>query len=420
MKHVSAFVLLLALFSATSRAQAQSQAQSEAFPSGNDFTVTLVTFGQGEEVFERFGHNALWFHDVSTGQDVAYHWGLFSFSDPGFLLRFLTGDTRYWMGGMSARALIEMERNRGRPITLQQLNLSRAQVAALRQYVLVNSTEENKYYHYDYFGDNCSTRLRDALDHAVGGALKRATAPVGTSLSYRRESVRLTEGAVQTGIDIALGRPADVPLTEWQSFFIPMRLRDAVRVLRIANTAGDSVPLVAREIPVPPPQGKRRIEPTASPRLAYKLGSLGMLLAVLVVGLRIMMESRRSAAWGLALFGSGWSLLSGALGVILLLAWMATRHVYWARNENVLLFTPLSLALIMLIPASILSARHVRAARMTAALVAVCSLIALLFALIPGGQENRAIAAMVVPVHLALAWALALPRRSATSATRRA
>lgn len=426
MKHVSVCALLLALFSGAAPAQAhaqahaQARAQSDAFPSGNDFTVTLVTFGQGEEVFERFGHNALWFHDVSTGQDVAYHWGLFSFTEPGFLLRFLTGDTRYWMGGMSARALIEMERNAGRPITLQQLNLSRAQVAALRQYVLVNSTDENKYYRYDYFGDNCSTRLRDALDHAVGGALKRATESVGTSLSYRRESIRLTDGAVQTGIDIALGRPADAPLTEWQSFFIPMRLRDAARLIRIANAAGDSVPLVAREIPVPPPQGNRRIEPTASPRLAYKLGSLGLLLAVLVIGLRIMMESRRSAAWGLALFGSGWSLFSGALGLILLLAWMATRHVYWARNENVLLFTPLSLALIMLIPASILSSRYVRAARMTGALVAVFSIIALLFALIPGGQENRAIAAMVVPVHLALAWALALPHRTATSAARTA
>jgi hypothetical protein len=106
--------------------------------------------------------------------------------------------------------------------------------------------------------------------------------------------------------------------------------------------------------------------------------------------------------------------------VILLLAWLATRHVYWANNENVMLFTPLSLALIVLVPASVLSMKAERAARMTAAIVALFGLIALLLAAIPGGQENRAIAALVVPVHLAFAWALALPRRTSPSATRNA
>ena len=39
--------------------------------------------------------------------------------------------------------------------------------------------------------------------------------------------------------------------------------------------------------------------------------------------------------------------------------------------------------------------------------------LALLLALLPGGQENLAIVAMLLPVHLAIAWALALPRVAA-------
>jgi hypothetical protein len=385
-------------------------------PSGLE--VKLITFGSGGEVFERFGHNALWFHDPRTMQDVAYHWGLFSFSEPGFLMRFLTGDTKYWMGGVDARALIAAEQGRGRPITLQRLNLTPDQAAKLRDFVLWNEQPQHRFYRYDYFADNCSTRLRDALDGVLGGAIRRATEGVTTPLSYRRESVRLTDGdaPVQAGIDIALGRPADVPLTRWASFFIPMRLRDALREIRIAGPDGVGVPLVAEEHMVPLPEEPKAVaELPVSPRLAPRYGALGVLLAALVIVMRVMMVSRRSAAWGLALFGSAWSLISGMLGVILILAWAATKHVFWAWNENLFLFTPLSLLLIFLIPASILSSRYERGARMTAAVVAALGLIALLLAVIPGGQENGAIVALFLPVHLAFAWALALPRVRATA-----
>ena len=379
-------------------------------------TVTLVTFGLGEEIFERFGHNALWFHDSSTRPDVAYHWGLFGFTEPDFLQRFLTGDTKYWMGAVDAQQLIESERSRGRPITLQRLNLTPAQAFTLREFVQWNALEANKFYRYDYFGDNCSTRLRDALDHALGGTLRRATDTARTTLTYRRESVRLTDGLrlVQTGIDIALGRPADVPLTKWESFFIPMRLRDAVRVMRIPGPDGVAVPLVAQEQRVALANATPVPEVDDVPVRAPRNAVLGLVLGALVVVLRVMALSRRGAAWGLVLFGSAWSLLCGVLGVLLLLAWMATKHVYWASNETVLLLTPFSLALVMLIPAAVLSGRHERAARMLASVVAMLGLVAAVLAIVPGGQESLAVVALFLPVHLALAWALALPRLVAT------
>lgn len=374
-------------------------------------TVTLITIGQGLEVFERFGHNALWFSNPSTGEEVAYHWGLFDFTDPAFLVRFLTGDTRYSMGGVNPQQLLEQERRRGRPITLQRLNLDATQANALREYVRVNEREENRYYRYDYYVDNCSTRLRDALDHALGGALRRSVdgTPM-TSLSYRRESVRLTHGnvPVQAGIDIALGRPADVPLTTWQSFFIPMRLRDALRHARIPAPSGDTVSLVADEQVVPAMVAAPVVEELHSPRLAGRYALLGLALAALVVFLRIMMVSRRSAAWGLALFGAGWSLLCGVIGVFLLLAWFATQHQFWASNLTVLLLSPLSLVMVVLLPASLLRGRALRASRAVAALVAGLGVIALLLALVPL-QEHRAIVALFLPVHLVLAVALALP-----------
>jgi hypothetical protein len=385
--------------------------------------VFLVTFGQGELVFERFGHNAIWVHDATAGTDSTYDWGNFSFRQPGFLRRFLTGDTRYSMEGKDANEMVDFYRRLGRTITLQRLNLTAAQKGSLRDDLRRNALDENKFYRYDYFVDNCSTRLRDALDRTVGGALRVATDSIRTPLSYRRESVRLTDGdrPIQTGIDIALGRPADVPLSVWESFFIPMRLRDAVRDVTVPNGAGGArAPLVTSERTIEPYPGTPRVvELQTAPRLVWRLLLVGVVLAALVAGIRIMAVSRRGAVWGLALVTSVWSLLCGLIGVILVLAWTATKHVFWAWNENLFLVSPLSLLLAVLLPMALLRRRAEGAARRVALAVVALGLVGLVLSLLPGGQENRAIVALFLPVHLAIAWSVVRPALAAARAPRR-
>jgi hypothetical protein len=193
-----------------------------------------------------------------------------------------------------------------------------------------------------------------------------------------------------------------------------MRLRDAARIVRVPDAAGEMVPLVLDERVIPPSPGTPRVvEARTPPDLTPRYLTLGLLLAGLVVVLRIMMRSRRGAAWGLALFGAAWSLLCGALGVVLLLAWLATKHVFWGYNENLLLLSPLSLLLVVFIPATLLSGRAVKRARTIGWLVAGMGVAALALSYMPGGQENRPLVALFLPVHLALALALSLhvPRR---------
>jgi hypothetical protein len=374
-------------------------------------TVTLVTFGVGDAVWERFGHNALWIHDARTRSDVAYNWGLFDFEQPGFFRRFLTGDTRYWMGGEDAFAMISAYRAAGRTITLQKLNLTPAQTEALDAFVKRNAQEANKYYRYDYFRDNCSTRLRDALDRSIDGALREATDTMRTALTYRGESVRLTEGQVpvQTGIDIALGQPADRPLTGWESFFVPMRLRDAVRIVRVPAANGETVPLVAEErVLEPGPGAPQVVEARTPPDHSRRNLLAGASLAALVALVGFLMRSRRWAAWIFTVLSVTWSLLCGVLGVVLLLAWMATKHEFWARNENLLVLSPLSLLMVVFIPTAVLVGRSVRRARIIGFLLAAMALAALALSLAPGGQQSREVVMLLMPTHLALALALLL------------
>jgi hypothetical protein len=379
---------------------------------GSQLSVTLITFGFGEQVWERFGHNALWIHDATTGRDVAYNWGLFDFDQPGFFRRFLTGDTKYWMAGEDAYGMVQAYHAIGRPITLQRLNLTPAQALALNDFVERNALEENKYYRYDYFRDNCSTRLRDAVDRALGGALRAATDTMQTPLTYRSESLRLTEGdvPVRTGIDVALGRPADAPLSAWASFFIPMRLRDGIRVVRVPDASGELVPLVADERQMAPPVGGARFsEPRAVADHTRRNLVAGGAIAALLLLLALLMRSGRWAAWCLALLGIAWSLLCGVLGVVLFLAWVATKHAFWARNENLLLLSPISLALVILVPAALLGGRGIRRARLTGAFVAAMGLVALVWTWMPDAQPNGEIVALFLPAHLAIAFALFRP-----------
>ena len=327
------------------------------------------------------------------------------------------------MGGEDAHLMIEQYRALGRPITLQRLNLTPAQKLALRDFLRWNEQEENRYYRYDYFRDNCSTRLRDALDRAMGGALRVATDSIRTPLTYRRESIRLTDGdrPVQTGIDIALGRPADAPLTIWESFFIPMRLRDAVRDATLPiGPGGAPVRLVAEESQIAPLPGTTLVpERATAPRLVWRLLLVGLVLAATMAVIRIMAMSRRGAAWGFALVAMAWSFLCGLLGLILILAWTATRHVFWAWNENLLQLSPLSLVLVVLVPLALLRGRAQRAARVVAAAVLMLGVFGALLAVVPGGQENRAIVALFLPVQLVIAWALALPQVAAPAPRKR-
>ena len=386
-------------------------------------TVTLVTFGIGPAVWERFGHNALWIHDGAAGTDIAYNWGLFDFEQPGFFRRFLTGDTNYWMAGEDAFAMISAYQSAGRSVTLQTLDFTPEQARTLNDLVLRNAREENKYYRYDYYRDNCSTRLRDALDRALGGAIRRATDTMQTSLTYRGESVRLMEGdiPVQAGIDIALGRPADAPLSVWESFFIPMRLRDAARIIRVPRDGGESVPLVASERLITPSEtGARVVEARTPPDHSRRNLLVGALLAAFVVMLGLLMRANRWAAWMVALLGAGWSLLCGTLGVVLVLAWVATKHAFWAQNENLLVLSPLALTLVVLLPAALLAGRAVRRARIVGMLIAALGLGGLALALAPGGEVLRPVVSLFLPMHIALAWVLlrAIPRRIASASVR--
>lgn len=373
--------------------------------------------GEGQYYWEKFGHNALWFYDPVQGIDVAYNWGMFDFSAPGYLRRLLIGDPKYWVEGIPSQLLIDSYRQYDRTVWVQRLNLTPAQAQRAYAFVLWNAREENKYYRYDYFLDNCSTRVRDVIDLALGGIPKIALTHVGTPRTYRSETVRLVDDMrlTQFDIDLALGKPADRPLTLWENAFVPSRLRDAVRDLRVPGPNGAPVSLVAEERIVY--QGQSHEERADDPNLVIPYLVVGLLLAaeLLVVGWAGERSSITDKIFRIEV--AVWAFLTGVLGAVLLLAWLITQHVFWYRNENLLLVNPLSLWLAVLVPLSIWRPRFLRPATILAFVIGGLAALALLVKPIPGfAQDNIPIILLLVPPHAAIAFSFWRRTRSASPA----
>jgi hypothetical protein len=368
--------------------------------------VYLVTMGIGDQVWERFGHNAIWIHDPASGTDRVYNWGVFDFAQPGFVRRFLTGDTRYWLAVEDAREMVSRYASLNRTVWAQELDLSPAQARALREFVEWNARPENRYYRYDYYRDNCSTRARDALDRVLDGQIRRATDSTRAGESYHWHTARLLgrDPAVYTGITLALGQPAEPALTAWEEMFVPMEMQRSLRDLRVRDERGVERRLVRAERVLF--EATREGEPERPPRAAPLFLLAGAALAALVLVLGgASARGRRGARLAWVAIVEGWCIVAGVAGVLLFLVYV-TRHVYMWHNENLFQLAPLSLVLALLLPRALRrgGARAPAALAWTIAVVAAAG--ALLKALPGLDQGNWEIIAFALPVHLAVAWTL--------------
>jgi hypothetical protein len=373
---------------------------------GANLTVYLLTFGWGNEVWERFGHNAIWIKDRARGTDITYNWGMFSFDEPHFLARFLTGDTRYWMQAFDLDTMLAEYKKRNRSVLAQELNLTPAQRLKLQQFVQWNEQPQNKFYRYDYYRDNCSTRVRDALDHAVGGQLQTSTVTRMTPGTYRFHTLRLLGDnlPLYTGADLALGHPADKPLSEWEEMFLPVRMANDLRTVVLTDSTGVRIPFVRSEMALF--TAGRPPEPAEPPNYLPWFVVAGLLVAAALV---VLVRSAEEGN-GLSLFvgtavATLWSLIAGAAGTALVIAWLFTKHYFMSRNENLLHLDPLSLALFVLVPLSIYGRRGVSRAVKFAGLVASLSLLGFILQGIPlFYQKNGEIIALALPINLAVWW----------------
>ena len=433
--------LSLLLAPPASSLEAQAGGASIQLPPGTDSVgavqaaepaVYLLTFGPGDLVYEVWAHNAIWVRDPARGIDHTYNWGIFDFDQEGFIGRLARGTMLYRMDDFPIERTIAEYTYYNRSIWAQELNLTGEQKRALVEYLLETDTEENRYYRYDYFRDNCSTRVRDALDRVLGGRIADALseAPAGVTWRWHARRILRNMPASYAGMEFALGNPADESITRWDETFLPLELMAHIRDVTVLDEAGLEVPLVKQEMEIF--RATRAPEPDAPPFWLPWFLVAGVVVAGVVAAASGAFRAPEPAARGAGESGRGgaglvvaggvatlWSLVVGLAGVFLLTAWLFTDHTFWYRNENLLQASPLSLLLALL-----LLVGHFRRGAPTPWLGRVAlgvlglSVLGLVLQALPGfDQVNGEIIALALPVHAAVAWlALQLGRARARPA----
>jgi len=435
-------MLFLVAGAATAQAPADAPDAAPEMPWAESATtagpgITLATVAPGDIYWQRFGHNTLIVEPVDGSQALSFNFGYFDFDQPHFLRRFLQGRMLYRALALVAQSDLAGYADEQRSVHLQQLALAPEQAQRLADLLVTAVQPGHRDYRYEYFRANCSTRLRDAIDQALDGALYSQTGSRSRGFTYRMHARRLAQGNfwLATGIDLGLGPDTDRRLSFWEEMFIPEMLR---RYLREVQT--EHGPLVATEdawyegSAQPPPEIARDLRP------AYAI--TGLTLAAILLGLArrqrtLVSGSGEHGSWLqrqpialprrrlLAGLAAVLHLLFGLAGLVLLLLWLGTDHIAAHRNENLFLLSPLSLLLALAWLPRLrrsLTSRSRSLARLgtaLAVLVAASATLALVCKPLPGFiQQNMHWCLLLVPVHLALLrlWWLTAPEAAATTA----
>ena len=326
--------LLTAFIALTISSIAPADGQNESVNKMDSVEFSLLTCSPHEEIYSLYGHTAIRYHDLRTGEDLAFNWGSFGFDKPFFVLRFVFGLTDYELDTTPFNYFCAYYEKWGSSVTEQVLNLTDEEKQKLQQALADNLRPENRVYRYNYFYDNCSTRPRDIIEHCLNGKLEYEPREDYVP-SYREmvhQCVRNHDWA-KWGNDMLLGVKADQPTTREQQEFLPSNLLyDFDHAQVYAN--GEYRPLI-REHRMAVPSGVQVIEPDfpLSPMTVFLLLS-GISLVIFAIEWK---RHKTFKYWDALLM-----LVQGLAGCVLFVM-LFSQHPTTSTNLQILLLNPLPL-----------------------------------------------------------------------------
>lgn len=320
--------------------------------------VYLITMGVGDLIWERHGHIEICVRNADPFDDVCYNYGIGDFRHPLSMgWGFFRAANSFWAGKDRPERMLAIYRLEDRTVWAQRLPLTDAQAQAMIAKLDHDVLEENKYYAYDHFDDNCAIRIRDIIDHVTGGAL--SSMPDDAGDRTEREIIREGFAGMPVPLlitDIGMGRSTDHRPTAYELMFLPQYLRVAVK----KKWGIEPVEIYARRGPPAPTEG-------SSGRFMFAL--IILVLTAPAWATRLWGRFQRT---GLVIAMVPYLLL----GTLVTFLAIISPLPYVRVNESCLLFLPLDALVFFLSPA-----RRVTYARGRVAMLGVMFLLMLIGAL---------------------------------------
>jgi hypothetical protein len=296
--------------------------------------VSLLTCGPGPDIYSYFGHSAIRVTDPVLRIDRVYNYGTFDFNLPNFYGQFIDGKLYYMLSVVRYQGFVPDYISENRYIRERPLNISLSEKQELFRLLEINNLPENRHYWYDFFKDNCSTRVRDIVNIATGGKYQWPTEPV-KPMSYRQliwPYISVNHWA-RTGILLLLTSGADVKPAYSGYMFLPEHLDRQFGEAHLADGSLLCGPeRVLFDAGYPKPRGNGLFHP-------YTVFSIIFLIS-LVVFLYRKTPVWLSKSWYSLIF-----MLTGLLGLLFSYMWFFSGHLVCHANLNLAWAFPFNLVL---------------------------------------------------------------------------
>lgn len=304
--------------------------------------ISILTIGPGDNLYDKFGHSAFRVYDPENDIDYAFNYGVYDFDTPNFYTKFAQGKLLYKLAVSESEPFLNSYKAQDRWVEEQVLNLSYSEKQGVFNFLQENAKPENKYYKYDFLYDNCATRIRDVLVSVLGDKLKYNASLAEDGYTFReliQKNVHYNSWG-SLGMDVAIGAVVDRKASSWEYQFLPEYVYKANEGATIATASGTTALVKTTKKLYDTEERRESGNFFVSPIFIF--GILGLLLVF--VTYKNYKNQQRSRYLDMLIF-----LVTGLIGVILLLLWFATDHSTTANNYNLLWAFPFSLLFFTLI-----------------------------------------------------------------------
>ena len=298
--------------------------------------ISVLTCDPGTQIYSLFGHSALRIKNPVNGHDLVVNWGLFEFSESQFQFGydFAKGRLKYYMGiQLMSNFMIEYRRAK-RGVREQVLNLSDQEKYQIIQLLEENYKPENRKYKYEFFYDNCSSRLRDIIKKVFNENINFYQSPKSNKFTFRETIHKYLESFpwLKLGIDLVLGKKIDVLVSNENLMFLPLNVEQIFDQSLVENNGAKKNLIKSKNTLVESFENKNELSNIG----IYSWILLGITLVLIVFKLE-----KALGFWSsLNLF------IVGLLGIILVFMWIGTDHNATKMNFNLLWASPFHFILI--------------------------------------------------------------------------
>jgi hypothetical protein len=308
---------------------------------GNDTLVYLLTCGTGTETYSIYGHSALRVVYPEKQLDLVYNWGVFDFSTPNFAWKFAKGRLDYMLAVEPLKSFVQSYNYEKRYVQSQKLNLTNTEISKLVTLINENLRPENVKYRYDFFYDDCSTRIRDLIEKSVGEKLLYPPEARGKSPTFRDMVGKYQDPFpwLKFGIDLIMGSSSDKPASFRDRMFIPIDLQKELSE-SVINRDGKMTPLLQNPVRIldfAPPAVKQNI--LITPAFVFTA------LFIIILMLSALIKKRKIIKWFDIVIFTLFSVLAG----LMIFFNFFTDHGQMRLNLNIIWLNPVIIICLILI-----------------------------------------------------------------------